>query len=243
MRKHSNDFRSLNQARNNDTNQIRDASFYQSANVEIIVDSQTDLWAGMNTSKELNDILSKISGSHFQSNAILQQRLENLVFQGKKALQLIKEETETENKRLIEYAQSIQVRHEQLHREWMAKYLVELDRWRAQQLSDLHQVIDAYQKVIDNVFQRKLHIVNDLLEQQKTLIIDEERKRQENETKNILSTTQNMTNEKRMQAFTSEALTNMQVTIRANTRSRTTDSEPEQITQFQPKPSHLRNFL
>ncbi|CAF4134677.1 unnamed protein product, partial [Rotaria sp. Silwood2] len=72
-----------------------------------------------------------------ESNEIIQRRLEGVSKAAERILGLIINETTEDQNRLLEYAQEIQMRHEELYREWLQKYIIELDRWRSSELAKL----------------------------------------------------------------------------------------------------------
>jgi hypothetical protein len=205
--------------------------------------TKTDLWAGMSPSTEMKNLLARLNVAHMESNEIIQQRLEKVSKEAERVLGLIINETAAEQNRLLEYAQGIQARREELHRDWLKKYVVELDRWRSIELARLHEKLEQSKKKINAVLQKKLALVNQQVELAKSEIFREEQERQTEEADNIVSGVKDISRQNKMQHIGTEANTDIHLKIRANAGSKVAEEGPKFNDTYYPflEQEHLDN--
>ncbi|CAF2698079.1 unnamed protein product [Rotaria sp. Silwood2] len=160
-----------------------------------------------------------------ESNEIIQRRLEGVSKAAERILGLIINETTEDQNRLLEYAQEIQMRHEELYREWLQKYIIELDRWRSSELAKLHEKLENSKKRMSDVLQKKLTIVNQEVEAAKNQIFLDEQERQAREADNIVSDVKAISHQNKTQYIGTEANTDIHLRIRANAGNRDMNRE------------------
>jgi hypothetical protein len=178
--------------------------------------TKTDLWAGMTVSAEMKNLMARLNVAHMESNEIIQQRLEGVSKEAERVIGLIIKETTDEQDRLLKYAQEVQRTREELHREWLQKYIVELDRWRSNELGKLHEKLEYSKKEMNTILQKKLALVNHQVEVAKSQIFREEQERQAKEAGNIVSDVNEISQKDKMQHIGTEANTDIYLKIRAN---------------------------
>ena len=120
------------------------------------IKTKTDLWAGMTVSAEMKNLMARLNVAHIESNEIIQQRLEGVSKEAERVIGLIIKETTDEQDRLLKYAQEVQRTREELHREWLQKYVIELDRWRSNELGKLHEKLEYSKNEMNTSFRRNL---------------------------------------------------------------------------------------
>jgi hypothetical protein len=178
--------------------------------------TRTNLWTGMTPSAEMRNLLARLNVAHIESNEIVQQRLEGVSKEAERVFGIIIDETTEEQNRLLQYTQQIQGRLQALHREWLEKYVVELDRWQSIELDKLHENLENAKSSINDVFQKKLAIVNRQVEAAKSQIFHEEQEKQTKETNEIVSDVTKTSQQNKMQHIGTETNTNILFNIRAN---------------------------
>jgi len=176
----------------------------------------TNSWAGITPSVEMRNVLARLNVAHIESNEIVQQRFQGVSKEAERVLGIIIDETAEEQNRLLQYAQEIQGRIQALHREWLEKYVVELDRWQSIELTKLHEKLENSKGSINEVFQKKLAIVNKQVEDAKSQIFREEQEKQTKEANEIVSDVTKTSQQNKMQHIGTETNTNILFNIRAN---------------------------
>ena len=86
-----------------------------------------------------------IQESYKDLDGRLKQRLDLISKDADAKLRLIINDTETEEKRLVEYDKRQQAIQDELYQKWLQKYVVELNKWRSEELADLQQELMNYQ--------------------------------------------------------------------------------------------------
>ncbi|CAF3338040.1 unnamed protein product [Rotaria socialis] len=193
-----------------------DSNVHESARAQLIMQAKTDLWAGISSSAEMQNLLASLNVTHMESSEIIQQRLHGLSREAERVMGLIINDTIDEQNRLLEYAQEIQARQEELHREWLQKYLLELDRWRSHELEQLHEKIDGYKETINLVAYKKLAFVNQQVKSAKSYIFQDEYNRQTEKADRIVSDMEKLSRQHDMQQFGTEAKTDIHLKIQGN---------------------------
>lgn len=178
--------------------------------------SKTDLWTGISSSDDMQKLLASLNVSNIESSEILQQRLQGLSKEAERVIGFIIEDTTDEQNRLLEYAQGIQARQEELYREWLQKYLIELDQWRSHELQLLHEKIDVYKEQISAIAHRKLAFVNEQVKQAKSDIFREEFQRQSSKTDEIVADMEKLTRNNDTQHFGTETKTDIHLQIQGH---------------------------
>ncbi|CAF1623964.1 unnamed protein product, partial [Rotaria magnacalcarata] len=144
---------------------------------------QTGIFTGVETVR----LLDKLNVAHVLFDESIQQRLEQVSKEAERVLGLIIEDLEDEQDRLLDYTQEIQLGYERQYREWLQKYIIELDQWKSIELSRLHEKLQKYEIDMKYVFQEKLELLNWEVETAKSRILREEQEKGSKETKSIIS--------------------------------------------------------
>ncbi|CAF0926811.1 unnamed protein product [Rotaria sp. Silwood1] len=202
-----------------------DSKVFNSAHVQMTLKTTTGFSSVMAPTAEMKKLLARLNVAHMESNESIQRRLEKVSKEAERVLGLIINETTDEQNRLLEYAQGIQARHEELYREWLQKYIVELDRWRSTELAKLHEKLEISKKRISDDLQKKLTIVNQEVEAAKSQIFLEEQERQAKEADHIVSDVKSISQQNKTQHIGTESNTDIYLKIRANAGNRDTDRE------------------
>jgi hypothetical protein len=71
------------------------------------------------------------------------------------------DDTKAVQKRLLEYDRNRQKDQKELYHTWLQKYVVELNKWRSQQLCILPEELRDYQKQIDGHSQQLIDTLSD----------------------------------------------------------------------------------
>jgi hypothetical protein len=193
-----------------------ESNVFNSAHVQLTMKTKTDLWAGISPSAEMKSLLGRLNVTHFESNEIIQQRLDGVSKEAERVIGLIIKETTDEQDQLLRYAQEVQGRQDELHREWLRQYAVALDRWRSNELSKLHEILEHSKEKMNGRLQEKLALVNQQVEIAKSEIFREEQERQAKEADNIVSNVEDIARKNKMQHVGTEANTDIHLKIRAN---------------------------
>ena len=154
-----------------------DSRVYQSSHVQMTAIADTQLWAGISRSTEMEKLLAALNVTHIEYSEVIQQRLQGLSKQVQGVLELIIADTSDEHNRLLNYAQEIQARDEALQRDWLHKYLIVLDQWRATELARLHERVEEYKKQINSTEKDKLTRLNQQVKLAQTNILKEEQEK------------------------------------------------------------------
>ncbi|CAF5183947.1 unnamed protein product, partial [Rotaria magnacalcarata] len=137
-----------------------------------------------------------------------------------RVLGLIIEDLEDEQDRLLDYTQEIQLGYERQYREWLQKYIIELDQWKSIELSRLHEKLQKYEIDMKYVFQEKLELLNWEVETAKSRILREEQEKGSKETKSIISNIEEISRQNKMQNMAMEEDTDIHLKLQANTRNK-----------------------
>lgn len=210
-----------------------DSKVFNSANVQMILKATTDLTSTISPGSEMTNLVSRLNVAHIESNEIIQERLNRLSVEAERVIGMIIHETSEEQNRLLEYAQNVQATHEELYREWLQKYIIELDQWRSTQLNRLQEKLDYEKKTVNVMLQKKLTIVNQEVEAAKNQIFKEEQERQAQEVDDIVSDVKEATKNKNYHDTGTETNTDIHLKIRANAGNRFV---PEDRAQFEERP-------
>jgi hypothetical protein len=123
--------------------------------------------------------------SHKDLDDSIKRRLAFISAEADRILKLIIEDTRQEQYRLLGIDKRIQTIQEQLYQEWLQKYIVELNRWRSEELIKLQRYLRARQKQIGDNSQNKIDRLNAETNDLKTLIVQEEQYRIAQQTKDL----------------------------------------------------------
>ncbi|CAF5172537.1 unnamed protein product [Rotaria magnacalcarata] len=177
---------------------------------------QTGIFTGVETVR----LLDKLNVAHVLFDESIQQRLEQVSKEAERVLGLIIEDLEDEQDRLLDYTQEIQLGYERQYREWLQKYIIELDQWKSIELSRLHEKLQKYEIDMKYVFQEKLELLNWEVETAKSRILREEQEKGSKETKSIISNIEEISRQNKMQNMAMEEDTDIHLKLQANTRNK-----------------------
>ncbi|CAF1626605.1 unnamed protein product [Rotaria magnacalcarata] len=182
--------------------------------------AKMNLQTGIFTGVETVRLLDKLNVAHVLFDESIQQRLEQVSKEAERVLGLIIEDLEDEQDRLLDYTQEIQLGYERQYREWLQKYIIELDQWKSIELSRLHEKLQKYEIDMKYVFQEKLELLNWEVETAKSRILREEQEKGSKETKSIISNIEEISRQNKMQNMAMEEDTDIHLKLQANTRNK-----------------------
>ncbi|CAF3720626.1 unnamed protein product [Rotaria socialis] len=188
--------------------------------VQMTMKAKMNLQTGISTGVETVRLLDKLNVAHVLFNESIQQRLEQVSKEAERVLGLIIEDFEDEQDRLLDYTQEIQSGYERQYREWLQKYIIELDQWKSIELSRIHEKLQKYERDMNYVFQEKLELLNREVETAKSRILREEQEKGSKETKSIISNIEEISRQKKMQNIEMEEDTDIHLKLQANTRNK-----------------------
>ncbi|CAM4772607.1 unnamed protein product [Rotaria magnacalcarata] len=193
---------------------------YDLVRVQMTMKAKMNLQTGIFTGVETVRLLDKLNVAHVLFNECIQQRLEQVSKEAERVLGLIIEDLEDEQDRLLDYTQEIQLGYERQYREWLQKYIIELDQWKSIELSRLHEKLQKYEIDMNYVFQEKLELLNWEVETAKSRILREEQEKGSKETKSIISNIEEISRQNKMQNMAMEEDTDIHLKLQANTRNK-----------------------
>ncbi|CAF3148005.1 unnamed protein product [Rotaria socialis] len=188
--------------------------------VQMTMKAKMNLQTGISTGVETVRLPDKLNVAHVLFNESIQQRLEQVSKEAERVLGLIIEDLEDEQDRLLDYTQEIQSGYERQYREWLQKYIIELDQWKSIELSRLHEKLQKYERDMNYVFQEKLELLNREVETAKSRILREEQEKGSKETKSIISNIEEISRQNKMQNIEMEEDTDIHLKLQANTRNK-----------------------
>ncbi|CAF2165137.1 unnamed protein product [Rotaria magnacalcarata] len=193
---------------------------YDLVHVQMTMKAKMNLQTGIFTGVETVRLLDKLNVAHVLFDESIQQRLEQVSKEAERVLGLIIEDLEDEQDRLLDYTQEIQLGYERQYREWLQKYIIELDQWKSIELSRLHEKLQKYEIDMKYVFQEKLELLNWEVETAKSRILREEQEKGSKETKSIISNIEEISRQNKMQNMAMEEDTDIHLKLQANTRNK-----------------------
>ncbi|CAF1943154.1 unnamed protein product [Rotaria magnacalcarata] len=188
--------------------------------VQMTMKAKMNLQTGIFTGVETVRLLDTLNVAHVLFDESIQQRLEQVSKEAERVLGLIIEDLEDEQDRLLDYTQEIQLGYERQYREWLQKYIIELDQWKSIELSRLHEKLQKYEIDMNYVFQEKLELLNWEVETAKSRILREEQEKGSKETKSIISNIEEISRQNKMQNIAMEEDTDIHLKLQANTRNK-----------------------
>lgn len=123
----------------------------------------------------VNTVMNGLKQSQNDLDTRLKSRLAKISLVAEQKTDAVIQATKKEQQRLLAYDRIRQRRQHELHQEWLQKYLVELDKWRAQELAQLQQELLGHQKIIVAIAQKKIQRINDEANQRKDQALEDEK--------------------------------------------------------------------
>ncbi|CAF4232779.1 unnamed protein product, partial [Rotaria magnacalcarata] len=97
--------------------------------------------------------------------------------------------------------------YDELHREWLYKYIVVLDEWQSKQLGEWQNELSEYQKRILNKSQESIIAVNKKAAEIKLRILKEEQNNASSDANALLAAIESLSDEQALQHLGSEKTT------------------------------------
>ena len=180
------------------------------------MNTKTNFWTDGYDSHEMKKVLDGLYVARTESNQILQARLHGVSNEAQRVIRLISNETTEEQERLLTYARIMQAKFQKMHEEWLEKYIIQLDQWQARELAKLQEKLVVSKEKINDVFQKKLALVNRQVDEEKSRIFHEEADKQTRATEEIVSEIVQSPGAMKTSHIATGAETNIHLKIRAN---------------------------
>ena len=160
--------------------------------------------------------MSQLNRAHADLDDIVKHRLEFITVETDRTLRRLVVDTQQEQQRLLQYAKLRQARQDELYREWLQMYIVELDQWKSRELARLQEALRRYQTQISKLSQITITTVNEQAKLTKARIVQDEQANTELIIADLVAEMQSFSTNHSLQHLGSETRTNINLTIQAN---------------------------
>ena len=192
------------------------SSIYDSAHVQSTLNSKSHSCINLSTSEKSDELMSRLNQAHADLDDMVKRRLGYITVETDRIFDGLAVGTQKEQQRLLQYAKLRQARQDELYREWLQMYIVELDQWKSRELARLQEELQEYQNRISELSQINITIVNEQVTLIKTQILQEEQAKAELIITDLLAEMQSFSTNHSLRHLGSETLTSINLTIQAN---------------------------
>lgn len=193
-----------------------DSKIVDSAHVQSQLTARFHACFNLASSENIDAVLFNLKESQKGLDFYIRQRLAIVSDEAERVLTLIIEDTKIEQDRLLANDKIIQTKQEEFYQDWLQKYIVELNKWRSEQLAELQKYLLNNQKKIFNESQGKIRKLVEDTNRIKTLIIKEELDRIAQQSNQITDEIFFNPKETNYQHHGSESKTEVNLRIQAN---------------------------
>lgn len=190
------------------------SSIHDSAHVQTTVKTQSHASVNLSRDEDLSKALETLNEIHRQVDENVKARLQFVSEEAEEIVKRITTDTHSVQQGLLEFAKTRQIAQDKIYSEWLQKYIVVLDEWRAGRLAKLQEDLDKSKREIIHYSQRSIATLYDETNKIKARILREEQDAAKSEIESLLAQFQSL------QYLGSETMMNINLTIQANVGNR-----------------------
>lgn len=204
------------QATSNNEWKIVDSQSDESAHVQSQLIARSEAHFNLSTSARVDVLMKSLKEVYKVLDDRVKQRLDEVTADADKILQLIIEDTNAQHDRLLQYDKEQQRLQSNQYQEWLQRYVVELNKWRSQELSDLQKELMTYQKTISDTSQEQIRILSSETNRIKLEILREEQNNSKAKTEGLTDKINELVSGENLQQLGSESKMELNLRIQAN---------------------------
>ncbi|CAF2994957.1 unnamed protein product [Rotaria socialis] len=194
----------------------KNSSLHDSANVQSTMNTTSSTCVNLSSSYQIGALMSNMTDIQASLDVNVRYRLEKVSKETETVIQRIIDDATTQQDELLKYGEQRQMIYDELHREWLYKYIVALDEWQSKQLGEWQDELSEYQKRILNKSQEKIIAVNKQAAEIKLRILKEEQNNASSDANALLAAIESLSDKQALQNLGSEKTTEIKLLIRAN---------------------------
>ncbi|CAF2100037.1 unnamed protein product [Rotaria magnacalcarata] len=137
--------------------ETKNSSLHDSANVQSTMNTTSSTCVNLSSSYQIGTLMSNLTDIQASLDVNVKYRLEKVSKETETVIQRIIDDATIQQDELLKYGEQRQMIYDELHREWLYKYIVVLDEWQSKQLGEWQNELSEYQKRILNKSQEKYH--------------------------------------------------------------------------------------
>ena len=187
-----------------------------SAHVQTQLTTRSHACFDLSASSKIDVMMRMFKENYISLDGRVKDRLDIVSKDADVMLGRILDDTKAEQKRLLEHDRARQKDQEELYHKWLQMYVVELNKWRSQELSTLQDELRVYQKQIDGRSRDLINTLSNEANRFKVQILNEEQNRLTKKTQSLTDRIHRITDEQGLQCLGSESKTELNLRIQAN---------------------------
>ena len=165
---------------------------------------------------EIDALIHNLSEVHNQVDQVIQKRNQQISDETELVLSQIITDTQTEQQRLLSFAEQRQAIQDELYREELQSFVKQLDERKATSLAELQEELKKCREEIFDDSQTKVRHVNEQAQRMKQEILFEEQGKAEAKIQDILTKIQHASIDENLQHVGSESIIETLVTSQAD---------------------------
>ncbi|CAF3451925.1 unnamed protein product [Rotaria sp. Silwood1] len=191
------------------------SAIFGSAHVESTVDTETHSCINVSSSEKVDELMITLNQVHTQLDDKIKQRTEKISNETELLLSHVRNETQQEQQRLLEYAKQQEIQQDENYQKLLQEYISKLDEIKAKELTDLQKQLQISREQIIEKSQFKIVKVNEQANIVKAKIVQEEQYYAAEKIDSIMSQIYKISTDEKLQHLGSEIVTKTKVTTEA----------------------------
>ncbi len=136
------------------------SSIDDSAHVQSSLRSQSHACINLSTTKEIDRLFASLSGVQAEFDRHVEEQLILISKVAKEIIELITSDAREIQQNLLGFGKEKQMKQDELYRQWLQLYIIELNKWKSTRLADLQNKMETHQKKIMAYSQQWIMQVN-----------------------------------------------------------------------------------
>jgi hypothetical protein len=200
---------------NNDLGSMVDSKIFTSGHVQSQLTGRSHGCFNLAASDRIDVAMENLKQTQKDLDERLNNRLKKVSAKAEAKLGLVIADTKQDHEDLLAYDKERQTHHDRLYHDWLQKYIVELNKWRSIELTNLQAELLKYQQKIVDRSKKNIDAINDETNSLKKDILDEEQDSVGRKNKSLTDRIYDITRED-AQHLGSEWKTDLNLRVQAN---------------------------
>lgn len=184
--------------------------------MESSIDTETNSTIHLSSSEKIDQLITNLNTIHAELDQIIKHRTGQISHETELILQHIQNESQLKQQRLVTFAKDQQGKNDERYRKCLEDYLAELDRIKAQDLTELQKQLEAHRKAIFEESQLKILTVNDQANSAKAKILRDEQDKATEKIDSIMTQLNQLFADDKLNRLGNHSITRTQIISHAN---------------------------
>ncbi len=135
-------------------------SIYDSAHVQSSLLTQSHACVNLSTTEEIDRLFGSLSEVQAEVDLHVEEQQKLISKVAKEIIELITSDAREIQQNLLGFGKEKQMKQDEIYRQWLQLYIIELDKWKSARLADLQNKMETHQKQIMAYSQQWIMRVN-----------------------------------------------------------------------------------